>query len=548
MTGFVLDTRVANVSKSPPTASGGYGGAPGSQPPDAVGGLFSAANNAILNKSRTDAPASATGSASASARALAKPVALCVLFSGWVLSGAALGGDGWPAQRGTASGTASAVWSGAAPDLQDWTFRGRPKQAFRSGVPVWASPALAVIEGRPLLFIGGCDQTMYALDLASRRRLWFKVTNGCICDAPVVGEVDHRQVVFWGSSDRFVSAHSALDGELLWTRELVPPTSTQSEASVPSPFYDDGVLYVAWFVYDKALATNRQDAHLTAFDAATGRLLWQRELAHGPVNAPIGCRLGGERLLFAAARKGLLQAFRVSRAGAAVAWSFQMPHEVLGSPAVSAVPPEAPMLFLGSKFGDLIALDARTGRQCWRRMTGNWVDNSACCGPVGSRQMVFVGSNDYSLYAMDARDGELIWRRPLGGEVVSAPCLFEHGGKPWVAAACLDNRLYVVDAETGAIRTAFYTGPPAWDKISKGETLWGSPVALTAGAAAAIAHGSYDGSVYLLPLDGENRFAVGTPGAAGPWLGLAVVGILFSAVVLPCVLVASRRSAKCRSR
>jgi len=469
----------------------------------------------------------------------AVPVLLSLLPA-WLVSAAAQGSDAWPAQRGTPSGTASVAWSGAAPDLQDWTFRGRPKQVFRSGVPVWASPAPAVIEGRPLLFIGGCDQTMYALDLASRRRLWFKVANGCIRDAPVVGEVSGRQVVFWGSSDRFVSANVALDGELLWMRELVPPTTTQAEAQVPSPFYSDGVLYVAWFIYDKALATNRQDARLTAFEAATGRLLWQQELGHGPVNAPTGCRIDGDLFLFAAARKGLLQAYRVSREGAAAAWSFQMPHEVLGSPAVSAVSPDGPMLFLGSKFGDLIALDARTGRQCWRRMTGNWVDNSACCGLVGQRRLVFVGSNDYSLYALHAGDGSLLWRRPLGGEVYSAPCLFEHGGRALVAAACLDNRLYVVDAGTGTIQTAFHTGPPAWDKIAKGETLWGSPVALSAGTSAAIAHGSYDGNVYLLPLDGQTRFAVRTPGDAGPWIGLAVVGLLFIAVVLPCVLILAR--------
>jgi outer membrane protein assembly factor BamB len=467
--------------------------------------------------------------------------AALLVFATWLTCVDAVAGDPWPAQRGTAAGTASMAWPGAGAAFQDWTFRGRPRQAFRSGVPVWASPALAVVEGRPLLLIGGCDQTLHALDLAARRRLWFKVTNGFIGDAPVVGEVGGRQAVFFGSSDRFVSAHAALGGELLWTRELTAPTSTQTEAHVPSPFYDNGVLYVAWFVYDKALATNRQDGMLAAFDAATGRLLWQREVSHGPLNAPIGRRIEGELLVFVAARKGLLQAFRASRAGVEVAWSFQVPHEVLGSPAVSAAAQEPPMLFLGSKFGDLIALDARTGRQCWRRMTGNWVDNSACCGLVGSRRVVFVGSNDYSLYAIDAEDGSLLWRRPLGGEVYSAPCLFEHHGRLRVAAACLDNRLYVVDAETGEIHTAFYTGPPVWDKISKGETLWGSPVAVTAVGSAAIAHGSYDGNVYLLPLEGESRFAVETPRGGGPWLGLAVVGLLFVVVILPGALMLDRR-------
>jgi eukaryotic-like serine/threonine-protein kinase len=462
-------------------------------------------------------------------------------FAAWLFSAAALGGDAWPAQRGTAAGAASANWPSAATDFQDWTFRGRPKQVFRSGVPVWASPALAVIEGRPLLLIGGCDQTIYALDLASRRRLWFKVTNGCICDAPVVGEAGSRQIVFFGSSDRFVSAHAALDGELLWTRELVPPTSTQTEAEVSSPFYDDGVLYVAWFVYDKALATNRQDSILTAFDAATGRLLWQREVGHGPTIAPIGCRIDGELFLFVAARKGRLQAFRASREGVAGVWEFQSPHEVLGSPSISAAGSDAPTLFLGSKFGDLIALNAKSGRQRWRRMTGNWVDNSACCGLVGARQVVFVGSNDYSLYALDAGDGNLLWRRPLGGEVYSAPCLFRLEDRPLVAVACLDNRLYVIDAESGAIHATFYTGPPVWDKLSKGETLWGSPVALTAPGSAAIVHGSYDGNVYLLPLDGKSRFAVQSPGSRGPWIGLAIVGLALVALVLPCVLILPRR-------
>jgi len=62
------------------------------------------------------------------------------------------------------------------------------------------------------------------------------------------------------------------------------------------------------------------------------------------------------------------------------------------------------------------------------------------------------------------------------------------------------------------------------------------PLAVAAG----VVHGSYDGNVYLLPLGNESRFAVQTPGDAGPWIGLAVVGVLFVAVVLPCVLMFAR--------
>jgi outer membrane protein assembly factor BamB len=440
----------------------------------------------------------------------------------------------WPMQRGTAAGDASGTCPDLPGGLRDWAFQGPPKQVFQRGVPVWASPAFAVVQGRPCAFIGGCDQTMYALDLAARRRVWSKITNGSIVDSPCVAQVAGQQVVFWGASDRFVYAHAAADGRAIWTRELVEPTNTQGQARIPAPFCDGDVLYVACFVYDKAMSRSRQDAWLFALDPVTGKVLWRRELAHGQVNAPIGCRIGDELFLYVAARKGVLQAFRVSRQGLTAAWSFQMPHEVMGSPAV--LEGEAPMVFLGSKFGDLVAIDAKTGQERWHRMTGNWVDNNACVGLVAGRPTVFVGSNDYSLYALRADDGEILWRRPLGGEVYTAPCLFAARGRSFVAAACLDDRLYVVDAASGKIESSFYTGQPTWDKIAKGETLWGSPIAVTAGDSTAIVHGSYDGAVYLFPLSGDSRFRARPQGDVGLWIGLAVVGLLFSAVILPIML------------
>jgi len=156
----------------------------------------------------------------------------------------------WPSQRGSPGGAAFAASRQVLPEPRDWAFRGRPKQAYRPGVPVWTSPAFAEADGRPPVFIGGADQTLHALDLAAHREIWSKVTNGAILDAPVVAAVRGEPVVFWGSADRFVYAHAATDGRLLWTRELVPPTATQIAARIPSPVFDGSVLYVACFRYD----------------------------------------------------------------------------------------------------------------------------------------------------------------------------------------------------------------------------------------------------------------------------------------------------------
>jgi len=446
--------------------------------------------------------------------------------------------DVWPMQRGTPAGDAAVMCATGSAGLSDWAFRGRMRQVFQAGVPVWGSPACVLVDGQPVVLIGGGDQTMYALDLLAHRRRWSKITNGSIVDAPCIARVQGQQVVFWGSSDRFIYACRADDGEALWTRELIPPTNTQAEPSLLTPFYDGETLYITCFLYDKAWTRNKQEAYLFALDAATGRTLWRQELAHGPVNAPIGCRLGDELLLYVPARKGMLQAFRVSRAGATPVWSFQMPHEVMASPAVWTN--DAPTLFLGSKFGDLLAIDARTGVKRWHRMTGNWIDNNACCGRVGGQAAVFVGSNDYSLYALRIDTGEVLWRSPLGGEVYSAPCWFEDGGRALVAVACLDDRLYVVDAKTGALTASFHTGPPTWDKIAKGETLWSSPIAVHGAEGVAIVHGSYDGAVYTFPLTGDSQFRAIAQGNAGVWMGLVVVAVVFCGVILP-VLLARRR-------
>ncbi len=431
----------------------------------------------------------------------------------------------WSASRGSAQGTAALRWENPGA-LEEWHYAWKTQVRYKPGLAVWASPALALLDGRPVAFIGGFDQTLHALDLSTKRVLWRHMSNAGISAAPVTGEFQGRCIVFIASNDRTLYALDARTGTVLWTRELAPASPSLGDADFTSPLLFGGRLYVAGFVYDRALARSQQRAWLYVLDPADGRLLQRLEIGNGFVSEPVGYTAGGKTYIAIAARKGLLQSFAVDGDTPQRAWTFQMPHEVLGAPAVETGVPE-PVLVLGSKYGNLIALDAATGRERWKRMAGNWFDNSACIGQLDGTNVVFAGSHDYAVYALRAADGSLLWRQPLGGEVHSAPAFFDLNGTPAVLVAALDNHLHTLDARTGRVLTSYFTGRPVWDKINKGENRWGSPVVIEAGPSTAALYGSFNATVYLLPLAAPCSLQARARSVRGLWISLGVVALAF---------------------
>jgi outer membrane protein assembly factor BamB len=169
-------------------------------------------------------------------------------------------------------------------------------------------------------------------------------------------------------------------------------------------------------------------------------------------------------------------------------------------------------------------------------MAGNWIDNTGCIGEIDGKKVVYVGSHDYRVYAFDAETGETVWKRAVGGEVYSAPCFFRLHEKELVAVAALDNHLYVLDAKTGEIITSFFTGQPIWDKVSKGDTLWGSPSVLGAGDNTVIVHGSFNDVVYVLPVAKESTLTAMARSPKSLWWSLFAVFLIFGGIVLPIVI------------
>ena len=326
----------------------------------------------------------------------------CTFFLLW--SSGPVSAHQWPALRGEYEGSGSLIYTGNK-ELREWHYIYKSGRRYESGLAVWASPALAIVAGHPMAFIGGYDQTLHALDLAEKKTIWRKITNAEITTAPTVGKVDGLDVVFWGSSDRTVYAYIAFNGKRLWTRELIPPSTTQGKVHVSSPFLADKKVYITCFAYDRSLPRNQQRGWLFCLDIKTGTILWKLDVTSGFLSSPVGFRLNGVLYLAIAARRGLLQCFDVSGPVPRRVWSFQMPHEVFGSPVVTTETSPV-LLFLGSKYGNLIAINAHTGEEVWQQMAGNWIDNTASIGDIDGKKIVYVGSHDYRVYAFEAETGK----------------------------------------------------------------------------------------------------------------------------------------------
>lgn len=450
-----------------------------------------------------------------------------------ILCSCSIAGD-WYTGRGCAEGKAVLEYNGDK-KLDEWHYIYKNNRRYKPGLAVWASPALAVVGGHPMAFIGGYDQTLHALDLAEKNVVWRKITNGEISSAPAVAKIEGTDIVFWGSADRTVYAHSAFSGRKLWTKELIEPSSTLGQIFISSPYIHNAKLYISCFAYDKSLSRNEQKGYLFCLDTKTGRILLRLQVSTGILTDPIGFSLDGKSYVAVCARRGLLQCFDVTSETPRKVWQYQMPHETLGSPVVTTQT-DPPMIYLGSKYGNFVAINAYTGQQVWQEMAGNWIDNSAATGEIGGKKVAFVGSHDYCVYAYDAQTGGLIWKKPIGGEVFSAPTFFKIGGVSYLCVASLDNHLYVLDAQTGTIFNSYFTGNPIWDKLPKGEYLWGSPATVLSGADTCIVYGSFNDMVYSIPVMKACSLTAMARSVKSLWVSLGAVLFIFCAVVMPIFL------------
>src|SRR5438046_2620821 len=116
---------------------------------------------------------------------------------------AASSGANWLMFRGNPALTG--VAAGTLPDKLSLLW------SFKTGGPVKSSAAIA--GGR--VFIGSGDSRVYALELASGKKIWAAKTGGPVDSSPLV--LDGK--VFFGSTDASLYAVEAASGKPVWKYE-----------------------------------------------------------------------------------------------------------------------------------------------------------------------------------------------------------------------------------------------------------------------------------------------------------------------------------------
>ncbi len=283
-------------------------------------------------------------------------------------------------------------------------------------------------------------------------------------------------------------------------RELDPPLkeawsiNTHALLEFP-PAVAGGVAYIA-NKYGDARAIRLRDR----------KVLWKRvtdpKLSGPPtfVTAPVYHR----GLLFLAYLDGELVA--LDAATGKVAWKRNLHAHLESSPLVVG-----DSLFLGDDKTNLVSLRASDGGPRWEFNAPGAIKAS----PSYHRGKVCVADYESSMYCLTARDGRVLWRTntskvpPFGsGGFFSSPAIaFGH-----VYAARDDGTVYAFDEDTGKVSWFFPTH----------DFVYGSPaVAHVPGTPPSVYIGGYDEHLYALnALSGKQRwrFDVG-----GPVPGTAVV-------------------------
>ena len=305
--------------------------------------------------------------------------------------------------------------SGAYPASGPRQFH-QVKWKFATGDKVVSSPVIH----NGVIFFGGDDANIYAVDAATGRQRWKFTTGGPAPSTPAVAD----GLVYAMSYDGRLYAINEQTGKLRWKfatagekrfeakgiHGFQPATQTIADpfdTFLSSPVVAAGVVFVG-----------AGDNHLYAVDAATGELKWKfatGDVVHSsPAYADATVYVGSWDS----------RVYAIDAVTGKEKWHFEggqdpVVHNQVGFQSSPAV--VNGVVYIGCRDSNLYAIDAATGKERWKfNNQGSWVIASPA---VVGNKVLFATSDSSLFYALDAATGKQLYKQDTRAYVFSSPSI-----------------------------------------------------------------------------------------------------------------------------
>ena len=257
------------------------------------------------------------------------------------------------------------------------TKTGKPRWTFTTKQAVMG--AATIHEG--VAYIGGGDGRMFAFDLKTGALKWsFNELKNYVLTRPLV----YNDKLYFGAWDTYLYALHLKDGSLAWKWSNGKSNPKLSPASV-WPVAADGKIFIT-----------APDRYFTCLDAETGAEVWRTK--EYKVRETVGLSEDGKTVYskcmwdtVVAISTSSLSPHRPiasSPSGVEVLWTS---HAGFGYEHNPAMPLEKDgTLWVSTKNGLLLGMDAKTGKVLWRHKIGNSILNTPL--PLSAKECIFTSS------------------------------------------------------------------------------------------------------------------------------------------------------------
>ena len=225
-------------------------------------------------------------------------------------------------------------------------------------------------------YIGGGDGRMFAIDIHTGEVQWaFGELKNYVLTRPLV----YNDKLYFGTWDTYFYALNLADGSLVWKWNNGRSNPKLSPASV-WPVAANGRIFIT-----------APDRYFTCLDAETGEQIWRTN--EYKVRETVGLSEDG-KTIYSKCMWDTIVALDATTNDVQVRW---VSNAEFGYEHNPAMPLEKDgTLWVSTKNGLLLGLDAQTGKVLWRHKIGNSILNTPL--PLSSKECIFTSSEGTITY------------------------------------------------------------------------------------------------------------------------------------------------------